>query len=140
MKQILYIGLLGLAACSAAVPDYKSMSEEQQQAYMAKHQKEMMKIYSGANAAGQIKTEITADAKTDTITSLMTMNMDARGAAGDAMAKQISDMMLEDNCTRGFMNEYVEAGITYRLKMVDKTGKTMVNLVVSPKTCAKFLG
>ena len=140
MKQFLCIGLLGLAACSAAVPDYKSMTEEQQQAYMAKHQKEMMKVFSGANAAGQLTTEIMADAKTDTITSLMTMNMEAKGAGGDAMAKQISDMMLEDNCTNGFMNEYVEAGITYRMKMVDKRGKTMVNIVVSPKSCAKFLG
>jgi len=139
MKPIILITAVALGACSQTLPDYQNMTEAQQQAFMENYRKDMMKIYSGANAMGKMRTDIQADAATDTITSLMTMDIDAKGAAGKAMAQQMGDMMLEQNCTTKYMTEFVEAGITYRMMMVDKNNKTMVDIRVSPENCAPFL-
>lgn len=141
MKKALILLSIGiLTACNSAanVPDYKNMTEEQQAKYMAKYKKEMMKIYSRANAMGKMKTTIEADASTDTITHLMVMDMEMK-TGSKSMAKQVGDMMLEQNCKERFMREFVEAGISFKMQMKDSKGRTMVDTAVTPKRCEKFL-
>jgi len=114
------------------------MTEDQQAKYMAKYQKEMMRVYSGANAMGKIKTTIEAEASTDTITHLMIMDVEMK-TGGKAMAKQVGDMMLEQNCKQRFMREFVEAGISFKMQMKDAKGRTVVDTAGTPDRCAKFL-
>lgn len=115
------------------------MTPEQKQTFMAKYEKDMMKVHSLANRMGKMKTTYEADASTDTITTTTIFGMEAKGM-GREMANQVSEMMLEQNCKEGFMRDFVDAGITYRMVMKDLKGNMMVNIVVSPEKCAKYLG
>lgn len=139
MKRVFAIAaIIGLTACGPKVQDYKSMTPTQKEAFMAKYQKDMTKVHSLANRMGQMKVVYETDAKRDTITSVMTMGIEMK-VASTQMAKQVNEMMLEQNCKERFFREFVEAGITYRMIMKDAKGRTMVNTVVSPKNCAKYL-
>lgn len=138
-KLVLIAAATALVGCSQNLPNYAEMSFEQKEAFMADYEKDMMKVYSGANRMGKITTLVKADPKNDRITTTMTLDMDMKGAGGDVMAKQISEMMLEQNCQEKMFKEFVEVGISYRMVMKDAGGRTVVNTVVSPKKCAKYL-
>jgi len=130
---------MSFSACQPTVKDYQSMTPAQKQNFMAKYEKDMMKVHSLANRMGKMKTTYVADASTDTITMTMIFGMETKGM-GDAMANQVSEMMLEQNCKERFMRDFVEAGITYRMVMKDLKGNMMTNMVVSPEKCAKYSG
>lgn len=104
---------------------------------MAKYQKDMEKIYSGANKMGGIKTVIKADAETDTITNTMIYNGPTKGM-NDKMVTELGTSMAKSSCDEKFLREYVDAGITYRIVMKDSNGRLMVNMTMSPETCAKL--
>ena len=54
------------------------------------------------------------------------------------MVTEIGEMMAKSNCEEKFLREFVEAGITYRMVMKDSAGNIMVNMAISPETCAEL--
>lgn len=140
MKYLyLTLSAMALAACGNPMQDYSTMTLEQKEVFMANYEKDMRKVHSLANRMGKMNVVYETDARNDRITSRMTMDMDLKGGGGQAMANQVSAMMLEQNCKEKFIRDFVEAGITFRMVMKDKSNRTIVDTVVSPTKCAKYL-
>jgi len=127
-----------MTACSSPVADYKTMTPAQKQAFMKKYEKDMAKVHSLANRMGKMKVIYQTDASTDTISSLITMDMDMKGSA-QMMGPQMEAMFLEMDCKASHYKDFMEAGITMKMKMVDKNGKTIFRSEASPQKCAKYL-
>ena len=136
-KIIFPLIVLLLAACSNPVTKYPDMSDDQKAAFMKKYEKDMTEVYSMANKMGQMTTTHETDPVNDRITVRMQINQSLPGA-GNMMADQVGEMMLEQNCKEKFMRDFWEAGITYSIVMTDKSGRTLVDMGVSPEKCARF--